>query len=124
MVDKRGRGARQDRGAKALRWLFWLTVTVGAVPFALYYWQRYTGALPSPAEWLAQGYNHGPWRWQLEGFTVAYPVLVLGFLTLATGVAVAIRRREIGFLAWALALAALQGALVIGQLAVIGAAID
>jgi len=107
-----------------LRWLFWLTVAVGAVPFALYYWQRYTGMLPSPDDWLAQGHNHGPWRWHWEGFTVAYPVLALGVLTLATGVAVAIRRREFGFFGLALALAALQGAVVVGQLVVIGAAID
>ncbi len=124
MVDKRGRGRRHDRGTKALAWLFWLTVAVGAVPFLLFYWQRYTGVLPSQAEWLAEGYNHGPWRWQWEGFTVAYPVLVLGVLTLALGAAVAIRRRDFGFFARALALAALQGGVIVGQLAVIGGAID
>ena len=65
------------------RLLVILTLLFGGLPFALYLGAQMTGALPSPEDWMARGYSHGPWRWELSGFTVGYPLAVLGIVTVA-----------------------------------------
>ena len=48
------------------RYLVILTLLFGGLPFVLYLGAQIAGALPSPEDWMARGYNHGPWRWELS----------------------------------------------------------
>ncbi len=91
-----------------LRYFVSLTLFFGTLPFAVYLIERATGALPSRADWLAQGMNHGPWRWEAEGFTIAYPILVLVAATLIVGVVPALLRRQFPLLWRWLLLGAVQ----------------
>src|SRR6516162_6004307 len=59
-----------------------LTLMLGGLPFALYGIEQKLGILPTSEAWYATGSNHGPWRWELEGFTIYYPVIILGIFTL------------------------------------------
>ncbi len=91
-----------------LRYFASLTLFFGTLPFAVYLIERATGALPSRSDWLARGINHGPWRWEAEGFTIAYPILVLVAATLIVGVVPALLRRQFPLLWRWLLLGAVQ----------------
>ena len=54
-----------------------LALVLFAIPFPYYAWSRLTGALPSEADWWAQGMNHGPWRWQPPMALVLIPMYTL-----------------------------------------------
>jgi hypothetical protein len=85
-----------------------LTLFFGVLPFAVYLIERATGALPGPSDWQARSIDHGPWRWEPEGFTIAYPMLVLVAATLIVGVLPALLRREFAVLWRWLLLGAVQ----------------
>ena len=51
-----------------------LALVLFAMPFPYYAWSRWTGVLPSEADWWAQGMNHGPWRWQAPMALVIVPM--------------------------------------------------
>jgi hypothetical protein len=101
-----------------------LTVLFGGLPFVVYVWQRYSGSLPGPEEWLARGINHGPWRWQAEGFAVAYPMVILAAVTLAVFAVLAARRRSFSALWQGLVLIGVQAAVLYGQVATLHWTID
>ncbi|MEE9140504.1 MAG: hypothetical protein V3U18_06975 [Alphaproteobacteria bacterium] len=107
-----------------IRLLVWLTVALGVLPFALYYWQRASGALPSPEAWMAGGENHGPWRWELEGFALFYPMVILGAATIGHILWSLVGRRELSLAGKGAALVGLQLLLLYGQLQAIGWTID
>jgi hypothetical protein len=61
---------------KIFYWLLAGTIFYGVLPFAIYFYQDAMGMLPDPNTWFYES-NHGPWRYELAGFTVAYPMLAL-----------------------------------------------
>ncbi len=91
-----------------LRYFVSLTLFFAALPFGVYLIERITGALPARSDWLARGIGHGPWRWEAEGFTIAYPIVVLVAATLIAGVVPALLRREFALLWRWLLLGAVQ----------------
>lgn len=58
------------------------TVIFAALPFVIVAMERLMGLLSSEAAWQEQGWNHGPWRWEIEGFTILYPLALLGIVTI------------------------------------------
>lgn len=103
---------------------FVLTVLSGGLPFVLYGWQRVFGDLPTAGDWLAQGTNHGPWRWQPEGFAIGYPVVLLAVITLTVFAVLALKRRSLSTVWQGLGLIALQAAALYGQVAALYWTID
>ena len=106
------------------RLLVILTLLFGGLPFALYLGAQMAGALPSPEDWMAQGYNHGPWRWELSGFTVGYPLAVLGIVTVAVSTWRALLRRRLSPAATGSAILVLQAAILLAQLQTIWWTVD
>jgi hypothetical protein len=49
------------------------------VPFVLYAIARIFGSIPDEKTWLAEGTNHGPWRWELPGLVLAFCIYSLLF---------------------------------------------
>ena len=101
-----------------------LTLLLGGLPFALYLGAQMSGALPSPGDWMAQGYNHGPWRWELSGFTVGYPLAVLGIVTVSVGAWQALQRRSWSTAATGSAILVLQAAILVAQFQTIWWTVD
>lgn len=62
------------------------TIVAAAVPFVIYAVERWLGVVPDEATWMEQGWNHGPWRWTAEGFTILYPLTVLALITVILAV--------------------------------------
>jgi MFS superfamily sulfate permease-like transporter len=58
-----------------------LSVFFGLLPLAVYWFERGTGILSDANTWYATGTNHGPWRWQLEGALVYYPLVAMAVIT-------------------------------------------
>lgn len=53
----------------------------GVFPLVVYYIEKTSFVLPSPEGWYGLlGNNHGPWRWELKGYLVFYPLLLLTLL--------------------------------------------
>ncbi len=98
------------------RYLAAATLLFGALPFVLYLGAQMAGALPSPEEWMAQGYNHGPWRWELSGFTIGYPLAVLAVVTVAVSAWQTVLRRKLSPVATGCAILVLQAAILVAQL--------
>lgn len=71
------------------------TILFAVLPFAVYAVETWAGVLPTQEAWLAQGSNHGPWRWQAEGFTIAYPLALLALVTMLVSAVGAVRRRQL-----------------------------
>lgn len=107
-----------------LRVLVILTLLFGSLPFALYLGAQMTGALPSPEDWMAQGYNHGPWRWELLGFTLGYPLAVLGIVTVAVSAWQALHRRRLSPAATGSAILVLQAVILLVQFQTIWWTVD
>ncbi len=71
-----------------------ISILLGLLPFAIFAAETWAGLLPTEKDWIAQGVNHGPWRWEAEGFTVLYPLLLMALVTiLVTGFSVVWRRQ-------------------------------
>ena len=91
------------------------TILFVVLPYAIYAVETWAGVLPTQQAWFAQGSNHGPWRWQAEGFTIAYPLVLLALATIVISVARAVGRRQLrligvgfGFLGLQISMIALQ----------------
>lgn len=106
------------------RYLVIGTLLFGGLPFALYIGAQMAGALPSPQEWITQGYNHGPWRWELSGFTVGYPLAVLGIVTVAVSAWQAVSRHSLSPMATGSAILVLQAAILLAQFQTIWWTVD
>ena len=79
----------------SVRWASAAAV-VALVPVVLYRALLQAGAYPGRSEWLAQGMNHGPWRWELPGFVLYFSYLALAFIAVAVlvhGAVEAVRAR-------------------------------
>ncbi len=70
------------------------TVLLGVLPFVIYAVERALGKLPSATDWYKGGTNHGPWRWELEGFTILYPVMILAVITAIKSIAEGQERKK------------------------------
>jgi hypothetical protein len=57
--------------------LWGITFAFAALPYLIFAIERWADLLPSERAWLEQGSNHGPWRWEAEGFTIFYPLVFL-----------------------------------------------
>ena len=93
-----------------------LTVILGLLPFALYALARITGSLPTQEQWYSSGTNHGPWRWELQGFAIGYPMVLLA---IATGILVlvySLKKRNAWPILWGLGLMVIQLGVGYGQL--------
>lgn len=84
------------------------TVVFGALPYAVFALERWAGLLPGEAAWLEQGWNHGPWRWEAEGFTIFYPLAVLGLVTIFLAARQTLKRRRMPQVAHSTILLAVQ----------------
>ncbi|OHA58448.1 MAG: hypothetical protein A2571_01560 [Candidatus Vogelbacteria bacterium RIFOXYD1_FULL_44_32] len=65
---------------KAVKNLYLITGLFSIVPFFIYYWEAMRGRLPDPDVWFMDS-NHGPWRYELQGFLVLNPILLLLLIT-------------------------------------------
>lgn len=77
--------------------MFLLGLAFLILSFAVYFWQRLTGALPDEVEWFRHGIlgpNHGPWHLKLESLLVLWPYLFLIPSTLVTSVVFAVGKRR------------------------------
>jgi len=100
------------------------TFIAGSLPFAVYYAERVLGFIGTEAEYLELGYNHGPWRWEAEGFTLLWPLLLLMVITVVWGVIRAMTSHRIWPLLFALALFISQSGLMFLHLWTLGWLID
>ena len=99
------------------RRLLGATVTLGALPLALYAGARLFGLCPDPAEWAHQASNHGPWWDTLPGLIIYLSdiaLMALAIVTLARS-SLALTMRRNNLLPSGLALVALQIALIVGH---------
>ncbi len=92
------------------------SILLGALPFAIYAVERLAGLLPTEEDWIDRGVNHGPWRWEAEGFTILYPLLALALITIFVSVTHAVRHRKLQVLALGSGLLAIQTAMIALQL--------
>ena len=104
------------RWNEAFRILLGISLIAVVFPFALFAWQRSTGALVSEQEWIAQGLDHGPWRGAWEGFTIFFPILVLAPITVIVSIFFAVRNARWQPLIGGLGLIGLQAAALIIQI--------
>lgn len=100
------------RQGSEIRKLAILTPVFAVFPYAIYVLERWLDFLPSEATWLEQGWTHGPWRWEIEGFTLFYPLIALALVT----VFVVIRRN---LRKWELRTTALGLVILIAQILLI-----
>jgi hypothetical protein len=63
---------------------FLSAVVLFVLPFPFYLLASYQGSLPDPVKWY-QSTNHGPWRWELPGFTIVIPLVLLFLVAIITG---------------------------------------
>lgn len=101
-----------------------LTVILGALPFAIYGIERTVHKLPSAKDWYATGTNHGPWRWEPEGFTVFYPIMILLVVTAVASISEAQKNKDRQRLLQGLGLVALQVAILCAQLLFLNWTVD
>ncbi len=94
---------------------FLLSILLGGLPFALYFFERISGLLTSEDSWYGTGANHGPWRWGIEGFTIYYPLLILMIVSLTKSLS-GVKERNWRLLAAGFALVAAQLVLLFGQM--------
>ena len=92
------------------------TIFFGALPFVIYGVESWTGLLASEEAWLEQGFNHGPWRWEAEGFTIAYPLAILALVTIVITVVRAVGRRQLQLIGAGIGLLVLQISIIALQL--------
>ncbi len=92
------------------------SILLGVLPFAIYAAERLAGLLPTREAWIEQGFNHGPWRWEAEGFTILYPLLALALATIVVSAAGAARRRKLQVIGLGFGLLALQISMIAVQL--------
>ena len=76
----------------AVRNLAVATTVLFLLPWVLALCVHFGGGFP--AGWgELNGNNHGPWRWEVQGFTIAYPLLALAVWTaIRAGYQLAVRR--------------------------------
>lgn len=72
-----------------------LTLIFAVMPYVIFVVERWVGQLPGEMAWLDLGWNHGPWRWQVEGFTLFYPLIILALVTILLTVWQGLRKREL-----------------------------
>lgn len=92
------------------------SILLGLLPFAIYAAERWLGSLPTREAWFAQGMNHGPWRWEAEGFTILYPLLLLALITILVMGFRAVSRRQLRPIVAGLGLLVLQVSMMAVQL--------
>lgn len=95
------------------------SILLGLLPFAIYAVERWSGSLPTEEAWFAQGVNHGPWRWEAEGFTILYPLLLLALITILVTGFRAVSRRRWRLVVAGLGLLVLQVSMMAVQLSVL-----
>lgn len=88
----------------------------GVLPFAIYAAETWAGLLLTREAWMDQGFNHGPWRWEAEGFTILYPLVLLALVTILVSAVGAVRWRQLQVIGAGLGLLALQISMVTLQL--------
>jgi hypothetical protein len=81
------------KSSKFLICLLVASIVLFVVPFILYFHARYFGNLPTKEEWFI-GTNHGPWRWELKGYLIIWPFLLLAPLSLIGGIWAVSRERN------------------------------
>ena len=99
---------------------FPLAVIFGALPFLISTIEMKLGSLPTAEVWYATGTNHGPWRWELEGFTVFYPLIILLVTTCIAFISRAVKNKKWSLLIVGLLLASIQISLLFLQLYFLG----
>jgi hypothetical protein len=98
----------------------WATVGLGALPFLIYVCERKFGSLPSAEVWYATGTNHGPWRWNAEGFAVLYPLIILLCVTFGTFASRSVRNKKWSLAALGIILVLCQLGMLYAQLIFLG----
>ena len=93
-----------------------LTAAATLAPAVYYLWARMSGALPSRDAWYAQGTNHGPWRWELPGLLLYFPILFVIPFTIIASLALATSRRNVRYLAAGAVLVPVQITCYVGLL--------
>ena len=101
---------------QVLKVMFFITLFICIPPLVIYGWARFTGALPSEAEWIHRGGNHGPWWDQPQGIIIGLAWLViitLPFITFLISIALSlsIEKQRLLTLAKGVALAIFQFAI-------------
>lgn len=92
------------------------SLLVGSLPFAIYAGEVWSGLLSTKEAWMDQGMNHGPWRWELEGVTVLYPLVLLAVVTILVSSFRAVQWRRWRFIGAGFGLLALQMSMLALQL--------
>jgi len=93
-----------------------LTAVLGGLPFLIYVLERKCGSLPSADAWYATGANHGPWRMEIEGFLIYYPVIVLLLATLIAFISRGTKEKKISLTIGGIALALVQISILVVQM--------
>lgn len=93
-----------------------LTFILGGLPFLISIIEMKLGLLSTAEVWYATGTNHGPWRWELEGFTVFYPLIILLIATLVNFISIGVKNKKWSLLVWGLLLAFIQIGLLFFQM--------
>lgn len=101
-----------------------LTALLGGLPFALYVFERTTGALSSEEIWYRTGVNHGPWRGGVKGLTIYYPIFILMIVTLGVILLRGVRDKKSNLLAFCLVLVSVQVAIMFAQMYLLAWTID
>ena len=102
------------------RLLFCVSLVAVAVPFVVFAVQRATGVLISQQAWLAFGYEQGPWRGSLSGFTIFLPILVWAPILAVIAIFFALREASLKPAVGGLGLIGLLAAAMIIQLETVG----
>ena len=68
------------------------TFLLGLVPFVVYFIETTLEILPSPEQWFAVA-NRGPWAFELIGWFIGYPLIILMIATVVFGFFSAIVRK-------------------------------
>lgn len=92
------------------------SILLGALPFAIYAVERLAGLLPTEEGWIEKGVNHGPWRWEPEGFTILYPLFALALVTIVVSATRAVRRQKFQALSLGAGLLAIQISMIALQI--------
>ena len=84
-----------NRLTRTERFLAILSIFLGLLPFAIFAVEQSAGLIPAEAAWNALQMNHGPWRWEIEGFSILYPMLLLMPVTMLISIGQTLAHRSL-----------------------------
>ncbi len=79
------------RWVDLFRVLVVISLIMIALPFVFFVVQRLAGLLPGEQEWFALGFDQGPWRGRLSGFTLFFPAMLWALFVVAIALFFALR---------------------------------